>query len=354
MTRLLLGLSDGLYSFDEDEDVLRARLPGVQPVALAVDPGAPGRVYCATYDRGLWRSEDRGTTWGPAGTPGDYHRPAVPGAIAERATTFVSVDPGRGRDGAHVVWVGTEPARLYRSDDAGRTFDSVTDWAGLASKRDWSFPPRPETCHVRWIAHGADGALHVSIEYGAVLHSTDAGRTFVDRLPGSPLDAHVLLTHPKAPGRLYAALGDGLMQEGRSWAVREDEGLDWTYASDGLEAMPYLYGLAIDPADPDLIRVAASPDPKAAHETGPSSIFRRVAGRWVEDAEGFPVAQSLVPVLAADPQTPGRWLALSNRGLFEKRDDRAWTYLTGRPDWQDAHPMCLATLPDDRAQPEFT
>ena len=344
MARILLGLLGGLYSFDYEERELHPRLPGMQPVSLAVDPSSPGRVFCATYNRGLWRSGDHGTTWVPLGTPGLYHRPPIRGAIEERATTFVSVDPGRGKHGQHVVWVGTEPARLYRSDDAGHTFSSVTDWAGLPSKKNWSFPPRPGSCHVRWISHGSRGELHVAIEFGAVLRSIDRGKTFADRLPGSPLDAHVLLTHPAAPGRLYAALGDGVMDKGRSWAMSEDGGASWTYGSDGLEKMPYLYGLAVNPADPDDIRVAASPNPTTAHQNGPSSIFRNVNGGWMEDAEGYPREESLVPVLAADPAAPGHWLALSNLGLFEKLGDRNWTCLTCRPEWRDQHPMCIAIL----------
>lgn len=351
VTRILPGLRDGLHSFDREQGDLRPRLPGVQPMALAMDPASPGRVFYATYNRGLWRSEDHGTTWVPAGTPGTYHEPLVPGAIEERATTFVSVDPRRETHGQPVVWVGTEPARLYRSDDAGRTFASVTDWADLPSRKGWSFPPRPGTCHVRWLSHGSQGELHVSIEYGAVLRSDDAGRTFADRLPGSPLDAHVLLTHPAAPGRLYAALGDGSMARGRSWASSDDGGASWAYGSRGLEMMPYLYGLAINPANPDDVRIAASPDPMTAHRTGPSSIFRDVQGRWVEDADGYPREGSLVPVLAADPASPGWWLALSNLGLFETRGDQGWVHLTGRPDWRDQHPMCLAILAEPPERP---
>jgi hypothetical protein len=43
----------------------------------------------------------------------------------------------------------------------------------------------------------------------------DNGKTFKDRWPDSPLDTHVLLTHPLAPRRLYAALGDALLRPGR-------------------------------------------------------------------------------------------------------------------------------------------
>ncbi|MEJ7661802.1 MAG: hypothetical protein WKG07_20595 [Hymenobacter sp.] len=131
----------------------------------------------------------------------------------------------------------------------------------------------------------------------------------------------MLRTHPAAPGRLYAATGDGLMQAGHSWAESRDGGTSWHYASQGLKAMPYLYGLAVNAGDPDDIRIAASPGVRAAHETGPSSIYRNVRGTWIEDAEGFPRAHSLAPVLAADSIRAGRWYALSNLGFFQKEPD---------------------------------
>jgi hypothetical protein len=80
MTRLLIGLTGGLYRFDLDAGGgPGAVLPGVQPMAFAMDPGEPARAYCATYNRGLWRSEDAGETWLPVGTPQGFlgGRPAV-------------------------------------------------------------------------------------------------------------------------------------------------------------------------------------------------------------------------------------------------------------------------------------
>ena len=340
MSRILLGLVGGLYAYDDESGQLRTSLDGVQPLSLAVDPRSPERVFCATYDRGLWRSDDRGESWIPIGTPGSYYEPRAPGVIAERAATFVSVGPWAG---GQSVWVGTEPGRLYRSDDGGERFACLTDWADLPSRRGWSFPPRPDIFNVRWIAHDDAGGLHVAIEFGAVLQSADGGRTFADRLPGSPRDAHVLLTHPAAPKRLYGALGDGLLAAGRSWAISDDGGATWRYESAGLERMPYLFGLAINPADPDDIRVAAARDPWAAHRTGPSSIFRRDGRRWVENAAGFPGVGSMVPCLATDPDRPGRWLALSNLGLFEQTKGD-WRPVTGAPDWRGRHPTCMAVL----------
>jgi len=170
-------------------------------------------VYCATYNRGLWRSEDAGETWLPVGTPQGFFEGPTDGAIEPRETTFVSVDPVAQADGQHAVWVGTEPSRLYRSTDHGDTFELVSA-LDLPSRSSWSFPPRPRTHHVQCIAHTSDGCMHLAIEAGAMIRSHDNGRTFKDRLPDSPVDTHVLLTHPLAPRRLYAALGDGAYRVG--------------------------------------------------------------------------------------------------------------------------------------------
>ena len=78
MTRVLIGLTGGLFGLELGASAApRTLLAGLQPMALAADPAAPARVYCATYNRGLWRSEDAGETWVPVGTPQRY-RPAGP------------------------------------------------------------------------------------------------------------------------------------------------------------------------------------------------------------------------------------------------------------------------------------
>lgn len=177
-----------------------------------------------------------------------------------------------------------------------------------------------------------------------------------------------MLTHPLAPGRIYAALGDGLMQRGRSYAESRDGGDTWHYSGDGLGEFVYLYAMAVNPADPDDVLVAGSPSPRAAHgevrpvwssparsalsgvdhthnAEGPSSIFRRSGDRWIEDAEGFPKEKSLIPILATDASRPGDWLALSNLGLFARRagSDR-WEVLANTPEWLQMHAMCLLAI----------
>ena len=94
MTRLLIGLTGGLYTFDLPANCSpRSVLLDVQPIAFATDPSEFARVYCATYNRGLWRSEDAGETWLPVGTSQRFFERSTGGSIELRETTFVSVDP---------------------------------------------------------------------------------------------------------------------------------------------------------------------------------------------------------------------------------------------------------------------
>jgi hypothetical protein len=196
MTRLLIGLTGGLYTFDLVANCGPGPgLSGVQPIAFAMDPREPARVYCATYNRGLWRSEDAGETWLPVGTPQGFFEGPTDGALEPRETTFVSVDPIAQADGRHAVWVGTEPSRLYRSTDHGDTFELVSA-LDLPSRSSWSFPPRPRTHHVQCIAHTSDGCMHLAIEAGAMIRSHDSGRTFKDRLPDSR--GYARAAHPSA------------------------------------------------------------------------------------------------------------------------------------------------------------
>ena len=111
MTKLLIGLTSGLYTFDlVASGGGRAVLPGVRPITFGKDPSEDRQVYCVTYNRGLCRSEDAGEKWLPVGTPQGFFEGPTGGAVEPRETTFVSVDPVPQEDGRHAVWVGTEPS----------------------------------------------------------------------------------------------------------------------------------------------------------------------------------------------------------------------------------------------------
>ncbi len=319
MTRLYLATGDALTIVSRENGRWRAEvgLAGEPTQCVAVDPRQPEIVYCGTFGHGLMRSADGGHSWRPVGD-GIAHGEVM--AVAPSPT-----EPG-------VVWAGTEPSALFRSEDGGRTWQERAALRTIPSNPTWSFPPRPWTHHVRWIEPDpAEAArIFVAIELGGVMKSEDGGVTWEDRKPGAKLDAHTLRAHRLAPGRLCEAAGDGYSETG-------DGGTTWRPEDGGL-AWRYLWGMAVDPADPRTVVLSASPGPRHAHDAdwgdrswddeheagrrrapqgvysgrppwvgydwhGPEAwLYRRTGdGPWQAVTEGLPDARgTLAYVLAAD------------------------------------------------------
>jgi photosystem II stability/assembly factor-like uncharacterized protein len=300
-TRLYAATGDSVARLDESEGSWRVRLSlaGSGAQCLAVDPADSDTVYAGLREGGVRRSSDGGETWGDCGLP---------------ASQVFSIAVSAA-DGA--VYAGTEPSALYRSDDRGETWRELTGLLDLPSRPTWSFPPRPWTSHVRWIApspHDANVVL-AGIELGGLMRSTDGGETWEDQRPGSQPDVHSLAWHPQVEGRAYEAGGGGA-----AWS--ENWGDTWTPADDGRDRH-YTWSVAVDPADPELWYVSASTGPYAAHGMRggdpQAHIYRRRDGGWDMLAGGLPEPLPAMPyaLVSADE----RLLAgLANGELWESPD----------------------------------
>ncbi len=316
MTRIYIATDDELLIASGNNGLwtVGTRLAGLSPRCLAVDPLRPERVYCGTAGHKLWRSADAGASWGAAGA-----------GIAHADVTAVAVSP-RERAGAFgVLYAGTEPSALFRSEDGGGAWRELQGMRALPSAPTWSYPPRPHTNHVRWITPDvADAArLYVCIEAGALVRSLDGGATWLDRGPDGPLDTHTLLMHPRVPGRLYAAAGDGFDALGRGYNESRDGGETWERPDEGLEHH-YLWSVAVDPGDAATIVVSAARSPEAAHapRNAASAVYRRAGhAPWQQVRDGLPPMEgTTVAVLAANPSEPGVFYAASNRGIYRSAD----------------------------------
>jgi hypothetical protein len=231
-----------------------AVLEGVAAQCVAAD--GP-RVLVGTRGRGLLRSGDGGATWERVELP----EPDV-----------FSVALGR-INGA--LYAGTEPSRLFVARDGG-PWTELRALQDIPSRESWSFPPRPWTHHVRWIApdpHRAERLL-VGIELGGLMLSDDGGATFSDHRPGAKRDVHSLAWHPCSEGRVYQAAGDGA-----AWSC--DGGASWEAADAGRD-LGYCWAVAVDPADPDCWYVSAASGPRAAHGGGRARgrLYRWSGGAW--------------------------------------------------------------------------
>jgi photosystem II stability/assembly factor-like uncharacterized protein len=159
--------------------------------------------------------------------------------------------------------------------------------------------------------------LWAAIEAGALVSTTDGGRTWRDRVRGGPYDTHELAIHAAAPGTLRVAAGDGYYES-------DDAGATWTSPSSGLE-VGYLRSVAINPERSDVVIVSASSSPRTAYGAGRSDgrLYRRVGeekARWERVRDGWPKEPSTIaPLLLADGVNGGLWAA-DERGLHRSDD----------------------------------
>jgi photosystem II stability/assembly factor-like uncharacterized protein len=308
VVKAYVAMEDALLTIREEAGRWRVdqHLEGVALQCVAIDPEDSERIYVGTDDQGLLRSLDGGRTWTPAGT-----------GIIRADVTAVAV--GRGQTGRlGTLYAGTEPSAVFRSMDGGETWEELEALTKLPSTPTWSFPPRPETHHVRWIGVDPHDArrLYVAIEAGALVRSLDGGDTWIDRTPEGPYDTHTLALHPHARGRLYSAAGDGYYES-------RDEGRTWQNIESGLRH-GYLFGVAVDPADPEIVVVSAASGPGSAYSTPTAASYLYVKkgnGAWATVRDGLPEPRgTTISVLATSRNEPHGIYAANNRGIFRSRD----------------------------------
>src|SRR4029453_1556276 len=209
------------------------------------------RVLAGCREGAVFESEDGGETWHDAALPAND-------------VFSVSYSPA---GGAAYAGCGRGALWVARNGE-GEALSALRE---LPSAPTWSFPPRPWTSHVRWIApspHDAD-LLLVGIELGGLMRSTDGGATWEDHRPGAQRDVHSLAWHPAVRDRAYEAGGGGA-------ALSVDAGVTWQPADEGRDRH-YTWSVAVDPEDPDLWYVSASTGPFAAHggRDPQARIYRR-------------------------------------------------------------------------------
>ena len=95
-----------LDSLDGEAVETTFNLEGRGVVSVAVDPLDPDRVFAGTFDRGIYRTLDGGETWRSVGS-----------GMSDARVLSIAISPIDQVNGRSVVYAGTEPSMLYRSDD---------------------------------------------------------------------------------------------------------------------------------------------------------------------------------------------------------------------------------------------
>jgi hypothetical protein len=289
----------------------------VRVECVAASRERPERAFVGTHGAGLFRTRDGGASWSRV----DLNAPE--GSEGAGAVTAVAVAPWN----PDVVFAGTEPSRVYRSVDGGATFHRLPGLMALSSSDEWAFPPRPHTHHVRWLEPDPhrEGRVLVAVEAGALvtLDVEDGTASFRERPAGARRDTHAMATHAEAPGRVYAAAGDGYAESTR-------HGDAWSHPQEGLDHR-YCWSVAVDPADPDVRMVSAASGARTAHTPRRAETYvyrKRGDDPWQLAVDGLGGADGQTrPVLAA-AEDAGAFYATSNRGLYRTANaGESWTAL---------------------------
>ncbi len=296
-------------------------------LSLAPDPRNPDKVYlaCGAYyadwarQAAVLRSADRGRTWEGVDLPFKLGGNQDGRGMGER----LRVDPHDG----DVLLLGTNRDGLWRSRDAGRSWQPVKGW------------PAPGVTFVLFdAASGADGRATPVIYAGAEragkgsLHrSLDAGRTW-QPLPGAPAG---LLAHQAAldaAGTLYVVFGNrpgpNDVTDGAVWKYEPADGR-WTDITPArpvpAERDTFGYaGLAVDARQPGRVFVST-----LDRWTKRDEIYRTIDGgaTWAPllthsdwNSAGASYVKALKPHwitdIALDPHHPERAWFVTGYGVW--------------------------------------
>lgn len=215
----------------------RAAGPVDQSIStLAVDPNDPDTVFAGGNSffqvGGVWRSVDGGHHW----------RHASDGLTGGFVST-VDVDPTR----PGVVYAGTSSIGAYRSWSGGWSWHAMAPGRLTGDEIEIEVavdPNDPDTVYA--------GRFGCCVAPGGFFRSVDRGRTwrqYTTGLPGGVPEVRSIAGVPGAPGRVYAAVGDGSRRE-LYWST--DGGATWEPRESGLPFLQLDAPIAVDPVNPDV------------------------------------------------------------------------------------------------------
>ena len=244
------------------------------------------------------------------------------------------------------LWAGIEPAGLFRSRDAGRSWEPSSLNAHPTRDR-WQ--PAGGGLALGGIQHDpADpDRLYCSLSAGGVYRSDDGGASWTPvnegvrcdfqprRYPEAGQCVHKLRVHPARPDRLYQQNHCGVYRS-------DDRGEHWEEIT-GLgepAGLPsdFGYACAVDPADPDVVYVIPEESSHMrATVDGRLRVYRSedAGASWTALTEGLPQEHAYVSVLrdameadALDPH--GLYFGTSTGHLFGSPDrGDSWHAIAG-------------------------
>jgi hypothetical protein len=196
--------------------------PGEEVHHVAQDPRDPKRLYAAVgtswFGSHIYASTDGGETW--AQSEAGVAEAKLPDKKLGR---IWHIAPGAA-DEPGVVYMGAEPAVLFRSEDNGATWQVVEGLTQHATRDKWMAGAGGLMVHS--IQPLGQGRVVVGISAAGAFRTFDHGQTWApfngnvladfspDKFPEVGQCVHKLLAHPRTPGALYQQNHCGVYRAG--------------------------------------------------------------------------------------------------------------------------------------------
>ena len=204
------------------------------------------------------------------------------------------IQPG-GAAEPDVVYAGTQPSALFRSEDRGESFELVRSLWDHPHREQWSAGFGGQAIHTI-VPHPTEPQqITVAMSTGGVYRSYDGGDSwnpanvgikayfFPDPWPEFGQCVHKVASHPRTPDRLFAQNHHGV--------YRSDDGGDaWVSIADGLPA-DFGFPIVVHPHQPDTVYVfPLVADGERFPPRGQARVWRSTdAGdTWTPSAAGLP------------------------------------------------------------------
>jgi photosystem II stability/assembly factor-like uncharacterized protein len=264
--------------------------------SLAIDPKNPDRIFLGTSAGNLYLSTDKGATWS---------RFARPGNSAEMVLDHIIIDPADSRNMFAAAWNAQLPnsdGDLYRSHDAGKTWEVVADLHGKSLRALSMAASDPKILVV--------GALD------GIYRSLNGGRDFERISPANHAEiknVESVAIDPLNPDVIYAG----------TWHLpwkTEDGGKTWHNIKKGVIDDSDVFSIVIDRAQPANIFISAC-----------SGIYRSdSAGELFRKIQGIPYSARRTRMLRMDPVDHNIVYAGTTEGLWKTIDGGVtWKHMTG-------------------------
>ncbi|OYX75919.1 MAG: glycoside hydrolase [Rhizobiales bacterium 32-66-11] len=335
---VLVGTKKGAFIAESDSAranwAVRGPFCETWPLNHVIGDPRSGTIHAAGgnewFGPAVWKSTDLGESWTHSSEGLAYDAGAPP------VKTAWSLAHGN-----DALYVGVEPAGLFRSTDGGESFTHLPGLQAHPSRPDWHPGGAGLILHSLVLNPQDNSQIWVGISAAGVFHSADGGETWEPRNRGTRADympegqnypefgqcVHCLVMAPNRPDRLYQQNHCGMYRS-------DDGGRSWSSIEAGLPSS-FGFPAAVHPRDDEMLYLIPlngdtagrfMPDAQAA-------VWRTAdgGGSWEKRTDGLPQTGAYFNVLrqamATDALEPaGVYFGTNSGALYASADEGGrWT-----------------------------